>query len=42
VVEPAWWAVAPVALLAVTVLVVVAVESSARRRERLGQVLRVR
>jgi putative ABC transport system permease protein len=38
----AWWAVAPVGLVAVTVLVVVAVESSARRRERLGQVLRVR
>ncbi|MBO9555154.1 FtsX-like permease family protein [Cellulomonas sp.] len=37
-----WWAVAPVGLVAVTVLVVVAVESSARRRERLGQVLRVR
>lgn len=38
----AWWAVAPVALVAVTVAAVVAVESSARRRERLGQVLRVR
>ena len=37
-----WWSVVPLALLAVTVLVVVAVESSARRRERLGQVLRVR
>ena len=37
-----WWAVVPVGLLAATVLVVVAVESSARRRERLGQVLRVR
>ncbi len=37
-----WWAMTPVALLAATVLVVVAVESSARRRERLGQVLRVR
>ncbi|QHT55741.1 hypothetical protein GXP71_06365 [Cellulomonas sp. H30R-01] len=41
-VAPAWWAAAPVALLALTVLVVVAVESSTRRRERLGQVLRVR
>lgn len=37
-----WWAFVPVGLLAATVLVVVAVESSARRRERLGQVLRVR
>ncbi|GIG20623.1 hypothetical protein Cch01nite_13470 [Cellulomonas chitinilytica] len=37
-----WWAVVPVGLLTATVLVVVAVESSARRRERLGQVLRVR
>lgn len=37
-----WWAVVPVVLLGATVLVVVAVESSARRRERLGQVLRVR
>lgn len=37
-----WWAVVPVGLVAATVLVVVAVESSARRRERLGQVLRVR
>jgi len=37
-----WWALAPVGLLVATVLVVVAVESSARRRERLGQVLRVR
>ncbi|MEZ0448048.1 FtsX-like permease family protein [Cellulomonas sp. ICMP 17802] len=37
-----WWVLAPVGLLAATVLVVVAVESSARRRERLGQVLRVR
>ncbi|WP_426593772.1 FtsX-like permease family protein [Cellulomonas sp. McL0617] len=37
-----WWAVLPVALLGLTVLVVVLVESSARRRERLGQVLRVR
>ena len=32
----------PVVLLAATVLVVVAVESSVRRRESLGQVLRVR
>ena len=37
-----FWAFVPVGLLAATVLVVVAVESSARRRERLGQVLRVR
>ncbi|WP_456846447.1 FtsX-like permease family protein, partial [Cellulomonas sp. P5_C6] len=37
-----WWTVLPVALLGATVLAVVAVESSARRRERLGQVLRVR
>jgi len=37
-----WWVVAPVVLLATTVLVVVAVETSTRRRERLGQVLRVR
>ncbi|MDM7854987.1 FtsX-like permease family protein [Cellulomonas alba] len=37
-----WWAVVPVALLTATVVAVVAVESSARRRERLGQVLRVR
>ena len=37
-----WWAVLPVGLLGAAVLVVVAVESSARRRERLGQVLRVR
>jgi putative ABC transport system permease protein len=37
-----WWAIVPVGLVAATVLVVVAVESSARRRERLGQVLRVR
>ncbi|MES1207347.1 MAG: serine/threonine-protein kinase, partial [Pseudomonadota bacterium] len=35
-----WWAAVPVALLVATVLVVVAVESSVRRRERLGQVLR--
>lgn len=41
-VAPAWWAAVPVALLAATVLAVVAVESSTRRRERLGQVLRVR
>ncbi len=37
-----WWAIVPVGLVTVTVLVVVAIESSARRRERLGQVLRVR
>lgn len=37
-----WWAVVPVGLVAATVLVVVVVESSARRRDRLGQVLRVR
>jgi putative ABC transport system permease protein len=37
-----WWTVVPVALVGAAVLVVVAVESSARRRERLGQVLRVR
>ena len=37
-----WWATMPVLLLAATVLVVVAVESSVRRRESLGQVLRVR
>ncbi|WP_028050575.1 FtsX-like permease family protein [Cellulomonas sp. URHD0024] len=37
-----WWAVVPIALLGLTVLAVVAVESSTRRRERLGQVLRVR
>ena len=37
-----WWATMPVVLLAATVLVVVAVESSIRRRESLGQVLRVR
>ncbi len=36
-----WWATVPVLLLAATVLVVVAVESSARR-EGLGQMLRVR
>ncbi|MGV8966293.1 MAG: ABC transporter permease [Cellulomonas sp.] len=36
-----WWALAVLALLAGTVAVVVAVESSTRRRERLGQVLRV-
>lgn len=37
-----WWTVVPVGLVGVAVLVVVTVESSARRRERLGQVLRVR
>lgn len=37
-----WWATMPVVLLAATVLVVVAVESSIRRRESLGEVLRVR
>ena len=37
-----WWASMPVALLAATVLLVVAVEASARRRESLGEVLRVR
>ena len=37
-----WWAVLPVGLLGAAVLLVVAVESSTRRRERLGQVLRVR
>jgi len=37
-----WWAITPVLLLAATVLVVVAVESSVRRRESLGQVLRLR
>lgn len=36
-----WWAWAPVALVAGTVVVVVSVEASARRRERLGQVLRI-
>ncbi|QTE30970.1 ABC transporter permease [Pengzhenrongella sicca] len=43
--EPAlvlpWWVLAALVLLAGTVALVVAVESSARRRERLGQVLRV-
>ncbi|ROS24018.1 FtsX-like permease family protein [Cellulomonas sp. PhB150] len=37
-----WWALMPAVLLAATVLVVVAVESTSRRRESLGQVLRVR
>ena len=37
-----WWTVLPVVLVGAAVLVVVTVESSARRRERLGQVLRVR
>ncbi|KQY22377.1 hypothetical protein ASD16_17380 [Cellulomonas sp. Root485] len=37
-----WWTVVPVGLVGAAVLVVVTVESSARRRERLGQVLRVR
>ncbi|KQR17305.1 FtsX-like permease family protein [Cellulomonas sp. Leaf334] len=37
-----WWVVLPVGLVGAAVLVVVTVESSARRRERLGQVLRVR
>jgi putative ABC transport system permease protein len=37
-----WWSVVPVALVSAAVLVIVTVESSARRRERLGQVLRVR
>ncbi|MDQ0372644.1 FtsX-like permease family protein [Cellulomonas humilata] len=37
-----WWSVVSVALVGAAVLVVVTVESSARRRERLGQVLRVR
>jgi putative ABC transport system permease protein len=37
-----WWAVSPVGILGAVVLLVVAVESSTRRRERLGQVLRVR
>jgi putative ABC transport system permease protein len=36
-----WWALAVLVLLAGTVAIVVAVESSTRRRERLGQVLRV-
>jgi len=35
------WVGASAALVLLTVLVAVAVESSARRRERLGQVLRV-
>lgn len=37
-----WWTVVPVGLVGAAVLVIVTVESSARRRERLGQVLRVR
>ena len=37
-----WWATMPVVLLAVSVLVVVAVESSVRRHDSLGQALRVR
>ena len=36
-----WWAAGPPLALVATVAVVVAVESSARRRLRLGQVLRV-
>lgn len=36
-----WWSAAPVLVAGVTVVVVVAVESSLRRRERLGEVLRV-
>ena len=36
-----WWAFAPLAVLAGAAALVVAVESSVRRRERLGQVLRV-
>lgn len=36
-----WWVAAPVPLLLVVVVVVVSVEASARRRERLGQVLRI-
>lgn len=36
-----WWATVPLLVLVATVAVVVAVESSARRRLRLGQVLRV-
>ncbi|WP_149202192.1 FtsX-like permease family protein [Actinotalea subterranea] len=36
-----WWAAAPALVVLTTVLAVVAVESSLRRRERLGQVLRV-
>lgn len=37
-----WWVLVPLVLLAATVLVVVGVESVARRRETLGEVLRVR
>lgn len=36
-----WWTVLPVGLLVVVVLAVVAIESAAHRRDRLGQVLRV-
>jgi putative ABC transport system permease protein len=36
-----WWSAAPVPVLALTVVAIALVESSARRRERLGQVLRV-
>ncbi|GEN79532.1 ABC transporter permease [Actinotalea fermentans] len=36
-----WWAVVPVPLLVVVAVVVISVEASTRRRERLGQVLRI-